>query len=343
MGVATVLAITAGVTALAAGAGAVAQKSAADKAAAAQKKALKEQNSAFGQLNPDRVNKLAQEADAERAKGRVALQKELDPELAQLRQLGKEGLVAVAADDRIRKASDLLFKENAVADPRLEALKDQLINRAQEELNLGASLPAEFQNELVRAGVSRGAATGLAIDQRSIGGPVAQALGSAGLALQRNREQAAGNLIGQAQAITDARTNILANIFPKVETVRAATAAGQFATAEQALPEFGLSGENIANLQIARVQAQNALTQKKADLSAQNAMAQGQFTSQLIGAGAGALTGALGAASAGGAFSSVPTSPGVANPYLGAAAGSVPYSYSGDPGSLVNQRFLYGV
>jgi len=341
MGVATALAIGAGVAALATTAGAVAQKSAADKAAASQKKALKEQNSAFGQLNPEKVNKLAQDADAERAKGRIALQEEIDPELAKLRTLGKEGLVAAAQDNRIAKASDLLFRENAVQDPRLAALKDQLINRAQEELAAGATLPPEFQNELVRAGVSRGAATGLAIDQRSIGGPVAQVLGSAGLALQRNREQAAANLVGQAQAITDARTNILANIFPKVETVRQQTAAGQFATADQALPEFGLGGEQIANLQIARVQAQNALTQKKADIAAQQAISQGQFTSQLIGAGAGAISGGLGAASAGGVFNTAGMG-GLPNQYLGVAPGQVPYSYNGDPGALVNQRYLYG-
>lgn len=334
--------IIAGAAIAAAGAvaGALISKSSADKAAEAQQKALKQQQSQFNQLDPDLVNSMAQEADRARAKGRIALQEEIDPELGELRKLGKQGLLSSAQDDRLRKVSDTLFKEQAVQDPRLEALKNELINRAQQELSAGATLPPEFQNELVRAGVSRGAATGLAIDERSIGGPVASVLGQAGLALQRNREQAAASLIGQAQAITDARTNILANIFPKVETVRAATAAGQFATADQALPEFGLSTEDIVNLQIARVAGKNQLSQKAADIKSQQALAQGQFTSQLIGAGAGAISGGL--AAYGATRPAAAPSPGVENPFFGAAPGSVPYSYAGDPGALVNQRFLYG-
>src|SRR5262245_44296730 len=133
MGVATTLAIGAGVAAVGAGASAAVQKNSADKAASAQKKALKRQQSILDQqLNPDVVNQAARKADEERARNRLALQEQIDPELAQTREIGKEQVRQTAQGNAAGRIEDQLFREQFQADPRVEALKDELLSRAQE-------------------------------------------------------------------------------------------------------------------------------------------------------------------------------------------------------------------
>lgn len=281
------------------------------------------------------MNALALKADTERAQNRLNLQQQIDPELAKLRTLSKEQLLQQSQENRPGQIEQQLYKENFTADPRLEALKSELINRAQDDISKGATLPPEFQAELVRSGLSHGAASGFALDPHTIGGSTAHAIGSAGIQLQAQRQAEAGNAIDQAQKITDARTNILANIFPKVEAFRQASSAGGLAVADQNLPEAGLGGQDVANLEIARTQAQGKLIGQQGQVDAQRAASQGQFVSGLIGAGTSAVNAGVGA------FSGAGGSSAIANPNYGAAPGSVDYNYAGDPGALVKQKYLY--
>lgn len=296
------LAIAAGVTALGAGASAIAQKAARDKAAKAQKKALERQGTLLQrELDPDKINELTQRIDEERAKRRIEFQKEIDPELARLRELGKEALVREAEipveSRQSTQVANQLFKENIQADPRMEALKGALIDRATSELAAGAALPAEFQAELVRSGLNTGSQAGFAADPRTVGGTIARALGAGGIALQQQRQGEAVKLANAAQDIATTRTNILASIFPAVRDLEAANrnlAVQNFGLAEAALPETGLSGLDAANLRLAGVKSQATLVGKRGELASQNALASGAFTSQLIGAGASGISGALG-------------------------------------------------
>ncbi len=307
----TALAITAGVVAAGAAGSAIAKKKSADKAAAAQKKAVNRQKTLLQrELDPDKINALAQRIDEERAKRRIEFQKEIDPELARLRQLGKEQLLAEASIPKEARQSNQLatqlFKENINADPRMEALKGALIDRASSELAAGATLPAEFQAELVRAGLNTGSQAGFKADQRTVGGTIARALGLGGEQLKQSRQTQAVNLAGAAQDIATTRTNILASIFPKIrdlESVDAAKAAANFGLADASLPEVGLSGTDAANLKVASVKGQANLMSKAGDIAAQKALAQGQFTSALIGAGTSAVTSGIGIAGAGGGTS----------------------------------------
>lgn len=301
----TALIIAGSVVAAGAVGSAVAMKAAKDKAARAQKKALGRQGSLlFRELDPDRVNELTQRIDEERAKRRIEFQKEIDPELTRLRQLGKEALVREAEipveSRQSTQIANQLFKENIQADPRMEALKGALIDRATSELAAGAALPAEFQAELVRSGLNTGSQAGFAADQRTVGGTIARALGAGGIALQQQRQGEATRLASAAQDIATTRTNILAGIFPAVRDLEAANrnlAVQNFGLADAALPESGLSGLDAANLQLARVGAQSTLIGKQGEVRAQQALASGAFTSQLIGAGVSGVTGALGGGS----------------------------------------------
>lgn len=104
---------------------------AAKKAGAAQKDALKNQEAILQRkLDPAALNRLAITMDRERALNRRRLQEEIDPELAQLRQKGKEELLKeFGTPDASRQTTQLanqLFSENVPSDPRMEALKDTI-------------------------------------------------------------------------------------------------------------------------------------------------------------------------------------------------------------------------
>ena len=291
----------AGVALVGAIGGAISKKQAADKAAKAQNKGIQQQQNLLNKnLDPKVLNKLARDADAERAKGRIALQKEIDPELAALRTVGKEQLLAQAnIPEESKQSSQLanqLFQETKTQDPRLEQLKNSILDAAQKEIDAGATLPPEFQAELVRSGLNQGSQAGIALDKGSIGGGVARALGLAGIQLQQQRQQAAQQLANTGQGLVLARTNVLSSVFPKLrdlETQRRLEAGANFGVAEAALPESGLGGQDIANIQVGKTHAQAGLIGQQAANKAQQAQNKGAFTSSLIGAGTSFLGGAI--------------------------------------------------
>jgi hypothetical protein len=300
MGVVT--AIAAGAVAAGAIASAVVKKNAADKAAKIQKKAIDQQQKILqNKLDPDALNKLAQTADTERAKNRIALQQTIDPELAQLRTAGKKALLEQASIPEEQKQSSqlasALFNETKTEDPRMAALKDSIINAAQNEINAGATLPPEFQAELVRSGLNTGSQSGIGITKNSIGGSVARALGLGGVQLQFQREQAAQNLAATGQSLINARTNILSSVFPKLrdlENERRVEAAQNFQLADQALPESGLSGQDVVNLKVAQQKGIANALGAKAQVRAGQKIAAGQETGAIIGASTSAIAGGLG-------------------------------------------------
>lgn len=301
MGLITALAVG-GAVAAGAAASAVAKKKAADKAASAQKKGLNQQKEILKKkLDPAVLNDLAQNADSERAKSRLALQKEIDPELAQLRQQGKEQLLAQAnIPEESKQSSQLantLFNETKEQDPRLDALKNSILDRAQSELDAGAELPPEFQGELVRAGLSEGAQSGIGTGKASIGGRVARALGLAGIQLQQSRQAEATRLADAGNRLRESRVNMLATVFPKLrdlETVRRQEAAQNLAIAEGALPESGLSGQDQVNIEVARQKGIANVLGAQAGVKAQQAQNKGAYQSALIGAGTSFATSAIG-------------------------------------------------
>lgn len=323
----TAVVIAAVVVAAGSAATAVVQKNAADKAAGAQKKGVEQQNQLLkGNMNPDKLNALATRFDKDRAKNRIEFQKELDPELAALRQKGKEELLAQAELDKTTtdsaKVAKELFNEVKQADPRMQALKESLITRAQADLDAGATLPPEYQAELVRAGLTQASQGGIGFDKSTIGGGVARALGSAGLQLAAARANEAQQLAQSAQNITNSRVNILATVFPKLrdlESVNRQDALVNFQVGDSALPQVGLTGQDAVNIQIAKTKAKGALLQKGADIKSQEAVNQGQYTGALIGAGTSLVSNVL-TSGAGGSGS-----------VAGAGAGT--WGTAGQPGS----------
>lgn len=315
MGVATALVIAGAAVAAAGAAGAAfAKNEAAQKAAKAQQHALTGQKKILNEeLSYSKVNQQAVAAERQRAKDRIALQEEIDPELAQMRQLGKQKLLEQAklpgASQQSVQVANQLFGEFNKPDQGLEKLKDQIISRAQQDLSRGATLPPEYQAELVRAGISAGSQAGLKTVQSTIGGKVAQALGSAGINLEQQRTQEAAGLAGTANNLVQSRARLLESIFPTISTSEASQrqiAASTFGIGEQTLPQAGLTGQEAANLQINKGNTLMKIRGKRGAIAAQSALAQGEANAAYIKAGAGFASSALGAyGGGGGSYSSL--------------------------------------
>lgn len=299
----TTLLVTAAVVA----GSAAAKAAAAKKAAGAQKKALGEQEGILRRrLNPEALNRLSQQFDAERAINRRKAQELQDPELAKLRDMGKQQLLAEfsrpEASRQSNQVANQLFAENIQQDPRIEALKDSIISKAQEDFDRGAELPPEFQAELVRSGIATGAGSGIGVSRNQVGGVTSRLLGGAGIQLEAQRTAEAVQLTNAAQNLTASRASILSSIFPTVkaaEDAKLARAGAAFQIGESTLPQAGLSGADAVNLEVARRNAQVAARGQRGVINAQLATAQGNANAAYIQAAGGLATGAMGAYGAG--------------------------------------------
>jgi len=349
---------TAAVVAAGATAAAIAKKRAADKAAKSQRKAIGQQENILRKkLDPGALNRLAQQFDAERANSRLALQKDIDPEIADLRQYSKDQLLKLVKQPtetrQTTQVANQLFRENIAPDERMEKLKSSIIQRAQEDFDAGANLPPEFQGELVRAGLTTGAQAGIGTSERAIGGTTSRLLGGAGLALKAQRAQEGAQLAGTADALARSRQSILANIFPAVAAKEAADmqrAGVGLQLSESLLPESGLSGQQATDIEIARQKGFSNLLAQRGQVKAGQAQAQGQYVASLIGAGTSLATAGIGAGAGVGGIGGGAGAPGINygslqqsilpsnNPYYGLEPGQVPYGYSGNPTTLVNTR-----
>jgi len=276
-------------------------KQAADKAARAQMQAIHRQEKILNQyLTPDVLNLLAQRLDKERVESRLALQKEVDPEIAALREFSKTRLLELSkqAPETLQsnQVARQLFEENIKPNAQMEKLKSTILDRAQEDFNAGATLPPEFQAELVRSGLNTGGQAGIGVSAPSVGGVTSRLLGSAGLQLKAQRTAEGVNLAGTADALARSRQQLLANIFPTVAAKEAAEvqrATQGLQIGEQLLPESGLSGRNAVDIEIARRKQQMDLYANRGNVSAGHATSVGQITSNTIGQATAALAGGL--------------------------------------------------
>lgn len=273
--------------AVAAGASAAAaeqKRKANSKAAGAQKTALTGQAKILEEeLSYSKVNQESIKAERARAKERIRLQEEIDPELANLRKLGKEQLLEQArrpeASQQSVQIAKQLFGEFQKPDAGLERLKDQIISKAQEDLAAGATLPPEFQAELVRAGISTGAQAGLKPVRSTVGGNITQALGAAGVNLAAQRTAEAQSLTQTANDLSTSRARLLTAIFPTIstsETNQRLAAAANFGIGESTLPGGGLTGAEAAQLQINKGNTLLNLRGKRGAIDAQRELAQGE-------------------------------------------------------------------
>ena len=295
------------VVALAGAVGSAAAKGdAARKAANSRLDAIR----AMEDIIPGEENELARNADTERFAGQLALQGALDPTVSKIREAGAQGVLDsldTPQDANARALADKLAAENMEPDKGLEALKDKLLADAQADLDRGAELSPDFQAELVRSGLEGAGAAGF--KAAPTGGAARSArtlLGAAGVALKEQRRKAAVETAGTVSDLQTARAGILGRIVPTLTSLGDATAARAgkaFGMANEAMPEYGLSGTEMVNLDLARINQQNKKMAAIGGLNAEKAVAQGQMYSEMIGAGSDFAGSMLGSDGPGGGIS----------------------------------------
>jgi hypothetical protein len=285
----------------------------AKKAAKAQQEAMKKAyDNLTINMDPQVVNKLAQRGDEERAKSRLALQAQIDPELAKQRGIAEakitESLLGIGKADSdtvaARTAQEALREV-----PGAQEAKDRLVDAALQELKAGATLPPDVQAEFVKAGLEQAGGMTGAANARGAGGVILrQVLGTAGLNLKKQRQDQAASLLTAAGNLDAQRQQILQGLFPRLQQQQMGNltaASGVLTLGDQMLPESGLSGSDMANIWLARIGAQNELTTGMGKAKAEGIMAQGAARNKLIGSVTGGLGGMMGGGGAGGILSGI--------------------------------------
>lgn len=258
----------------------------------------------FDQLNPGTVNAQALNADAVRARNRLALQGLIDPALLQQRYASEADIAKRAGELGSGDAADVssaAAQEALANDPKLKLAKQKLIDAALGQLDAGATLPPDVQAELVKAGLEQSGMTTGHASAKGVGGTILRTIiGSAGIQLQQQRQKQAADLVTTASNLEAQRQNILQSLFPKLAQVQLANLGAQQSVLQQAdsmVPQAGLGGSDIANIWLARVGATNQLTQSAANAASNAQMQLGQVYGNLagqLGASAGGIVKGIG-------------------------------------------------
>jgi len=273
-------------------AGAAIQANAIENAADAQIRALERQRRfVFQQLDPATVGGQATAADLDQIRNRLSAQALFDPSLLQARYNASDAILQQAQDlgpgSTAARVGGVAAEEAIAGVPGMGDLKTRLIDEALKEINAGATLPPDVQAELVKAGLEKSGMVTGAASPRGVGGNVLRELiGTAGLALKAQRQERAAKLAGDAQSLEESRQRILGTLFPNLSTVQLNQLAGQQSVLNQSnamVPEVGLSGQDVANIWLARVGATNQLAQSAADAQARAGMGIAQAWQQGLG------------------------------------------------------------
>jgi hypothetical protein len=257
------------------------QANAIEDATKEQIRALERQRDfIFKNLEPAVVQEAATAADIQRTQQRLALQATTDPALSQLRFLSQQRLLeqgAAAGGGPGDVLAAQLFEEvSEPEDIRQATLRNKLMDAALEEIEAGATLPADVQAELVRAGLERSGTVGTGTSSRGLAGQLTRRLiGNEAIQLKRARQDQAVRLGLAANELQNQRLGIMSGVFPQLkglETQNIATQQQLLSTANQLTPEAGLGGADIANVFLARVGATNQIAQSVADTNARQAL-----------------------------------------------------------------------
>lgn len=251
------------------------------------------------------LTKAAKDRDVAKFNEQLDTLAAADPTFAKLRTGGAEALMATLANDQgsnpTGRAISSLEDLTTSSGPATSDIINQLVGRAKAEFAAGATLPPEFQSELIRSGLEQAGTAGESLDPNSAAGVRLRTLtGQAGLALQRNREQAATGFLAAADSIRNNRANILSTIIGADQNQQAG-AANRAGLATQigqsAVPKIGLTGEDVANQMVSNQKLKNDVQLARG----QNAA--GEQASKWAGigsAGGSAIGGLLGGMGGGG-------------------------------------------
>lgn len=247
-------------------------------------------------LDPEKLAGISAAQDRARVKASLALQQEVDPGMAKVRQAAQDrvlssltGMENSPANQLAKQAATLASTE--AANPATKALQEKFLSRANEEMDLGATLPSDLQAELVQAGLQRaGSVTGSAGAGSGVGRNIAtQLFGQAALQLRAQRQAAAQTLSNSAQQLQQSRLQLLSGLFPSLKQNQLAdlnAAGGAFQASDAAVPKVGMGGNELVNTYLAKIGAMTQNIQDVGRVAGQGTLASGQAAGQILGGAA---------------------------------------------------------
>lgn len=251
----------------------------------------------------------AKQADIDRFKGSLAAQNKYAPLLAQLRTGGAGALADILQDDLHKNQEDSVLaqmvKERVPADEKRNAVRDLLLGKAKENLDLGATLSPEYEAELVRAGLSTGSGI-RPTAEGPVGVQTRQLIGTQGEALKQQRQATAQSELSLVTNMDSARAQILGNLtssLVQVQNARATRAGLATQLGEAALPGIGLAGGDVVNLHLKQIQMKNQQMMDLANAAAGNKVMNATVTGKEIGAATNFLGNAIAGGGGGGTTS----------------------------------------
>ncbi len=258
-------------------------------------------------LNASELNSIATKGDLDRMRKSLDAQRQLDPTFAAIRDAGSKNLLAGLRSDSVPGASDKATKEIGANLDATKGADDSniaaLLDKVKEDLAAGATLPPEFQAELVRSGLEKAGTQGLNVSGNgAAGSQIRELLGSSGLALKENREANARANLGAVDAIRSGRQAALSSFAALTDSLngsKIARGAGGVGLAQSVMPNIGLSGADLAGIYKQNNQLANAKILGSAGVNADAALQQGALTASTIGAAGAGATSLLGTPGAG--------------------------------------------
>lgn len=273
--------------------------------------ASKEQR-ALGSLQPldaNELNRISSAQTRQQFADSIKSQQELDPTFAALREKGGQAvLLGLTQDASGNTYADKSAKEISASLASGKGSHDeiigQLLDRVKADLNAGATLPPEFQAELVKSGLESAGQQGLNIDGRGASGvQTRELLGSAGLALKQQREANARQNLGAADTLRQSRQSALERLAELDSNMRGAKitrGAAGIGIGNQNMPTVGMSGTDAANIAIKNNAFENSRKLGIAASMVNNQLGQGALTASTISSAGSAISGLAGSASAAG-------------------------------------------
>jgi len=256
------------------------QKAGAKRAARAMEDALKK----IKTVNIGETVNLADERDTARFAKGFEVQKEFDPTTAAAREKASANMLAGLQDDPKANALLSALQDESLKDSPLRGqIIDQLFAGAKSDLEAGATLPPEFQAELVRAGLEKTGRAGVSPDMRGAAGVVQRnLLGQAGLNLRAFNRDQASKAVTLADQLKAQRASILGNAATLTEnttTGRLARAKGVFDTTQP--PAIGLKGSDVANISMQNTALQNWIEMQKGGITANLANTMAAYNAEI--------------------------------------------------------------
>lgn len=243
-------------------------------------------------LNAAELQSVAKQGDLENIRNSLAAQRELDPTFAAIRDVGSKNILSALRSDQTPgqadKAASEIGSSLAATKADDEATITALMDKVKEDLQAGATLPPEFQAELVRSGLESAGVQGLNVSGKGAAGTqVRELLGSSGLALKQNREANARANLGAVDALRTGRQNALTRFAELTNNLTGAkmTRGGAGAALGQSMmPSIGLTGADLANVYQQNYKLDQAKTMGKAGVESDLATQKGALTASTIGA-----------------------------------------------------------